>query len=84
MHAENVKAELRKQFGSVRAFEQQKGLAADSVRNVLKGKTSRRTAAAIADALGEPISTIFPARVELGPDHKSRNRDLHRLKSGPR
>jgi lambda repressor-like predicted transcriptional regulator len=84
MHAENVKAELRKQFGSVRAFEAQTGLAADSVRDVLRGKTSRRTAVAIADALGKPVSNLFPDQFQRAPDDKSRKRDLHRIKSGAR
>ncbi len=84
MHAENVKAEIRKRFGSVRAFEAKIGLAADSVRDVLRGKTSRRTAVAIADALGKPVSNIFPDRFQTAADDKSRKRDLHRIKSGAR
>jgi lambda repressor-like predicted transcriptional regulator len=55
MHREDVKAELRKRFGSVAAFERSRNLPAKSVNEILRGRKSARVADAIDDALNEPI-----------------------------
>lgn len=51
MHPEDVKAGLRKQFGSVAAFEVAKELPAKSVHDVLRGRPSKRVRQAIEEAL---------------------------------
>ena len=53
MHKEDVKAALRKKFGSVAAFERAEALAAQSVSEVLRGRPSRRTRDAIERVLRE-------------------------------
>ncbi len=85
MHPEDVKAELRKRHRTVKAFEAQAGLANDSVRDVLRGKSSRRTAEAIAASIEKPLNEVFPDRfVDRIPDHTSRKRDAHGLSAGAR
>lgn len=80
MHPEDIKAALRKVHGTVKAFEVAKGLPVDAVRDVLRGKASRRTAEAIAECLGKPIKTLFPGRFgDRNRDHISRKRESHRL-----
>jgi lambda repressor-like predicted transcriptional regulator len=80
LHPTEVKARLIRDFGSVTAFERTKKLAPQSVRDVLRGKPSRRTAAAIADAIGLTLEQLFPGRFGEGAgDHKSQNQDSHRL-----
>lgn len=59
-HKELIKADIRIKFGSLRAFEQAKALPHDSVRDVLRGRQSARTQAAIATALGKPVLKLFP------------------------
>lgn len=83
MHPEDIKAALRKEFGTVKAFEAAHGLPADSVRDVLRGRSVRRTAVAIAESLKKPVGTLFPGRFKDGKrDHKSRKRDSHGLNAG--
>jgi lambda repressor-like predicted transcriptional regulator len=53
MHKEDVKAVLRKKFGSVAAFERAHGLATQSVSEVLRGRSSKRTIDAIERVLRE-------------------------------
>ena len=53
MHKEDVKAVLRKRFGSVAAFERAESLAAQSVSEVLRGRPSKRTRDAIERILRE-------------------------------
>jgi lambda repressor-like predicted transcriptional regulator len=85
MHPEDIKAELRKRHRTVKAFEVQAGLAKDSVRDVLRGKSSKRTAEAIATTLGKPLSKVFPNRFVNGQrEHTSRKRDAHGLSAGQR
>ena len=75
-HKELIKAELRIQFGTLRAFEEVKGLAPDSVRDVLRGRSSSRTETAIAAALNKPVHRLFPHRHAVpNPGESSTNRD---------
>jgi len=53
MHKEDVKAALRKRFGSVAAFERANALATQSVSEVLRGRPSKRTIDAIERVLRE-------------------------------
>ena len=52
---EDIKAALRKRFGSVAKFERARGLPEKSVSDVLRGSTSRRVTAEIEKALNEPL-----------------------------
>lgn len=80
MHPALIKAELTIQFGSVKAFEEAKQLPVDSVRDVLRGRSVRQAADAIAAALDKSIEDLFPGRFAYPErDHKSRKRDAHRL-----
>jgi len=47
IHPEDVKALIRKRFGSLQAFERARGLPFRSVSDLLRGKTSQRVAAAV-------------------------------------
>lgn len=51
MHKEDVKASLRKQFGSVAAFERTRNLPEKSVTDLLRGYTSARVRKAVEDAI---------------------------------
>nr|WP_299914040.1 hypothetical protein [Sphingomonas bacterium] len=53
MHKEDVKAVLRKKFGSLAAFERAESLAAQSVSEIFRGRPSRRTRDAIEKVLRE-------------------------------
>jgi lambda repressor-like predicted transcriptional regulator len=54
MHPEDIKAGLRKRFGTVFAFEQANGLPKRSVADVLRGRPNARVIKAIEDALNLP------------------------------
>lgn len=54
MHPEDIKASLRKRFGTVFAFEKIKGLPKRSVADVLRGRPNARVTKAIEDALNLP------------------------------
>lgn len=62
VHPEDVKAAIRKRFGSLGAFETQRGLKSRSVTDVLRGKPSRPTAVAIAEELNRPVQDLFPGK----------------------
>lgn len=53
MHREDVKAVIRKRFGSLAAFERAKGLSKQSVSEIFRGRPSGRTKAAIERVLRE-------------------------------
>ena len=53
MHREDVKAALRKGFGSIFAFERAHALPRKSVSDVLRGRPNQRVATAIERALGD-------------------------------
>lgn len=79
VHREDVKAALRKRFGSLKQFEQKRGLKYRSVTDVLRGKLSRRTAEAIARELGQSIHTVFPNRyAPANADCSNTHTDAHR------
>ncbi|HEY2179656.1 MAG TPA: helix-turn-helix domain-containing protein [Caulobacteraceae bacterium] len=82
MHPEDIKAEIRKRFGTVKAFEAAKGLGADSVRDVLRGRAARRAAEAISEVVGTPLTTLFPGRFPSVGEDNPRKRDSHRLNPG--
>lgn len=55
LHKEDVKAGLRKRFGSVAAFERQNRLPEKSVTEIFRGRKSARVMLAIEAALNEPL-----------------------------
>lgn len=61
-HPEDIKAALRKRFGSTHAFERARGLPHRSVADVLRGRPVTTTALAIADELGKSVQELFPGR----------------------
>ncbi len=72
LHPEDIKAALRKEYGSVREFEKAQGLPDKSVHEIFRGRGSRRVMAAVEAALDGKI-----------PDHaekpSSRKKAAHRL-----
>ena len=78
-HREDVKAAIRKRFGSLRKFENARELAPCSVTDVLRGKPSQRTAVAIADELGCGVHELFPGKyVTANADCSCHSADSHR------
>lgn len=78
IHRAYILAELRIRHGSAGNFEKARGLNAHSVQSVLKGKTSTRTAQAIADELGVSIEQIGPQYRESNKvDHSRKGRSPH-------
>ena len=100
MHREVIKAKIRMAFRSMSDFERARGLPAESVRDVLRGRSVAKTEAAIAAQVGAKLHELFPLRYaapEPGEglpdwDDSSRNRDdtkrsrspAHRLSAGGR
>lgn len=62
MHREDVKAVLRKKYGSLRAFEDANQLPPNSAKDVLRGRAVAGTERAIATELGKPLHLLFPLR----------------------
>jgi len=83
LHKEDIKAGLRKKFGSLAAFEREFELPEESVSDVLRGKSVQRTAEAMAQALGVPVTSISasPRRVRKSvmTNNTSGKTDLHCL-----
>jgi lambda repressor-like predicted transcriptional regulator len=92
LHKENLKADLRIRYGSLRRFEEAKNLTPDSVRDVLRGRASRHAEAAIAEELGLPVHEIFPKRYRAPKAGESsairdcsvQKRETHRLSAEER
>ena len=90
IHREHIKAAIRVKYGSLEAFERLRKLPRHSVNDVLRGRSVRRTADAIADELGKRASEIWPGRYRE-PDDSSEILDdtaplpgRHRLSAGAR
>ncbi len=54
-HPEDIKAAIRKRYRSMAAFERAEGLARQSVSEILRGRPSKRTRAAIERVLCEQV-----------------------------
>jgi lambda repressor-like predicted transcriptional regulator len=59
-HPEDVKAAIRKRFGSLAKFEREHGLPVESVTNLLRGQTSRRVAAVVDAVIAIEAASIAP------------------------
>ncbi len=55
----DIVAAIRKRYGSVPAFESEKGLCRRSVSDVLRGRKSRRTQEAVAAEVGHTVESLF-------------------------
>ena len=73
MHPEDIKAGIRKRYGTITAFEQAKGLPEKSVSEILRGRTWRKISDAVSQALQEPVPS------ELSDNPSSHGRVSHRL-----
>ena len=72
-HPEDVKAAIRKRFGSLRAFEESRGLAARATSEVFRGRASKRTEEAIEEVLAEEAAESTTA------DSNHQSSEIHRL-----
>ena len=75
MHPEDVKAGLRKRYGSVAEFERAKGLPAKSVTEILRGRTWRR----VADAVEAALQENCPSRSKSEGSDSAKQPSVHRL-----
>lgn len=62
MHKEDIKAAIRKRYGSLLAFELAKGLPATSVKDVLRGRAVWQARVAIAEEVGLPVEQLFQVK----------------------
>lgn len=76
IHREDVKAAIRKRFGSARRFERAHGLPKNSVSDLLRGKRSKRVEDAINSALGKDAAPF--SQSDMSDDSSSR-RPAHRI-----
>ena len=72
MHREDIKALIRKQHGSISAFERLNGLPAKSVSDYFRGRTSKRVRRAICRIVDREFpNAVSPAsesqKTELAP-----------------
>ncbi|WP_040308573.1 helix-turn-helix domain-containing protein [Asticcacaulis biprosthecium] len=83
MHHEDIKAALRKKYGSLKAFEEAHALPANSASEVIRGRAVLQTARVIARELGVSVIEVSPACKRqydrLVMDYTSVNLDSHRL-----
>jgi lambda repressor-like predicted transcriptional regulator len=59
LHREDIKATIRKRYGSLLKFERAKGLPAHSVKDVLRGRAIWQARREIALELGMPAEKLF-------------------------
>ncbi len=57
MHPEDVKAAIRKRYGTISRFIEERDLPATGVSDLLRGRTSRRVREAVEDVLNSQTST---------------------------
>lgn len=77
LHKEDIKAKIRKRYRSLAAFERANFLGKESVTDVLRGGSNRKTLAAIEQLLQEDaaqkshLKHIIPGNspAEAGPHH---------------
>ncbi len=83
LHKEDIKAGIRRKFGTLLEFERRRGLPTGATKGVLSGRKSAKTVAAIADELGVPAEVIQKSVSEsIVDDDKSTEVDSHRLNAG--
>lgn len=70
MHPEDIKAALRKRFGSVFAFEDANDLPRKSVSDFLRGRPNQRVKDAIAKVLSPEQSELSDGSEEFAGAHR--------------
>ena len=80
IHREDVKAQLRKRYGSLAAFSEARGLLAQQVRDLLRGK-SNAAKAAVATELGvDPDQLVITSdSLPICGTHSNAASKAHRL-----
>lgn len=58
MHPEDIKAVLRKKFGTIVAFQERKGLPSTAVADLFRGRTSKPAREAVEAVLQENAESI--------------------------
>ena len=58
MHPEDIKAAIRKQFGSVGQFVEERGLPKTGVSDLFRGRTSKRVRDAVEEVVRAQIESI--------------------------
>lgn len=79
MHPEDVKAEIRKRFATVSAFERRYKLPTKSVHDLLRGRASARVEKAINAVIGRPVSDFSKSE---GSDISGTRKRTHRQIAG--
>lgn len=69
MHPEDIKASLRKRFGSVFAFEDAHELPRKSVSDFLRGRPNQRVKAAISKTLSPEQADLSDCSEEMADAH---------------
>ncbi|ARR52029.1 hypothetical protein HY78_00420 [Rhizorhabdus wittichii DC-6] len=69
-HPEDLKAELRKKFGSLQRFEDERGLRRDAVAAAIR-RPHALVELAIAEALNRPAHQIWPSRYNADGTRRS-------------
>lgn len=62
MNPHDIKSEIRKRFGTLRAFEKEMGLSEKSVTDICRGRTSSRVEKAILSVINRPIAEFIPVK----------------------
>ena len=70
LHPEDIKAALRKRFGSVFAFEDAHGLPRKSVSDFLRGRANQRVKDAISSIVSPGSSDLSDGSGESRPAHR--------------
>lgn len=70
MHPEDIKASIRKRFGSVFAFEDANDLPRKSVSDFLRGRPNQRVKDAIAKTLSPDQSELSDGNGEFAGAHR--------------
>lgn len=80
-HPEDIKAELRKRYGSIAEFERKTSLPARSVKDVLRGRSRPTIAQAVAKGIDRSVHELFPDRFSESPsgDAMAKRVRSHRL-----
>jgi len=78
LHREDIKAAIRKRYGTIREFSRQNGLGATAVSDMFRGYTSRRTAEAVEALLREVDAG------NIASEHNEADAATHRIIAGAR
>jgi len=74
MHPEDVKAAIRKQFGTISRFIEERELPATGVSDLFRGRTSRRVREAVEDVLKGQSSTNLDSSEKSSAPHRKNGR----------